>query len=55
MSRLEDIVWLVTREGYSMEVDEDEGCVYVVDELTGRVVAKLWMEIEWVDEEVVEA
>ena len=55
MSRLRDIIWLVTKEGYDMEVDEDEGCVYVVDELTGRIVAKLWVEVEWVDDEIIEA
>lgn len=46
------VVGLFTVEGYDTEYDEEEGCVLVVRELDGKVVAKIRMEVEVLDDSI---
>ncbi|MHA1263434.1 MAG: hypothetical protein ACTSSA_15410 [Candidatus Freyarchaeota archaeon] len=42
----EDVLYLLAIDGYTLERNEEEGGFILVRELDGKPVAKVWLEIE---------
>jgi len=42
----DDVLYLLAVDGYTLERNEEEGGFILVRELDGKPVAKVWLEIE---------
>ena len=51
--QIEQVLNFFCCEGYDLEWDDDEQCYLLIREVDNRVVARIWMEYEIYDDEMI--
>jgi len=51
--QIEQVLNFFCCEGYDLEWDNDEQCYLLIREVDNRVVARIWMEYEIYDDEMI--